>query len=174
MVINPKEENAKNRAKLLWEHYDKHGKLSLKEFEKITKGQYYSVSQSFIHYDIIVPPVWNSSEQKAKNKAKLLNDKVKELGKESLTMKEAAKVLGIKKGQVVSAERRILRYGFKIPDIVDTERKIENNTHIESRDYTEFAGKINGHINPTWHPKGLPVLYWYVNKKTDDTHYMIR
>jgi hypothetical protein len=158
---------AENRARLLWEYYDKNGSLSLSEFKGITGGQYESVSKTFETYGIKTPPVWDSRKEKNRRKALVLNGEAERLKQDHLTMSQAAKVLKVKANRVIGIEGRILRYGFEIPEI-----RVENKIPSGGND-NDGNGKMHGTINPLIYPSGLHCVPLYFNPVLNEIHYLV-
>jgi hypothetical protein len=161
----------RNRA--LWDHYNTHGVLLLADFKRLTQGQYRSVLATFDTYDLKSPPVYDSRQEKYKRKAKQLRDESDRLGQNHLTISQAAKILKIKPGKIIRVEGQLLRAGCKLPDIVMNETKLAL-PHQESRDYTEFPGKINGTCNPLYYPAGLQVSRYWPGPGENEITYLLR
>jgi hypothetical protein len=164
---------ALRRHKALWDQYKTKGILMLADVERLTGVKYQTVTDTFETYGLEVPPVYNSRKEKYKRQAKRLRDEAARLGQKSLTISQAAKVLNTKKGRIVGIEGRLLRAGCTLPDIVMDEGK-PPVPYQESREYTEFAGRINGVCNPLYYPDGLPVAKYWPGPGKNEVTYLIR
>jgi hypothetical protein len=171
--IGPAKLKALKRNQALWDHYNTHGVLLLRDFERIVSGQYRSVLATFDTHGLQSPPVYDSREEKYRRKAKLLRDGATNLGQDYLTISQAAEILKTKPGRIIGIEMKLLQASCELPDIIaDKDKPIL--PYQESRDYTEFAGKINGTCNPLYYPTGLQVAEYWPGPGENEITYLIR
>lgn len=178
-ATNRRAEQARIKAfehnQALWEYYNIHGILLLVDFKRLTGTgrQYRSVLDAFDTYGLKSPPIYDSRQEKYKRKAKRLRDEAARLGQDCLTIRQAAKILKTKPSRVIGIEGQILRAGCTLPDIIMDENKSELPLQ-ESREYTEFAGKINGTCNPFYYPAGLQVAKYWRGPGENEITYLLR
>lgn len=165
---------ATGRNKALWDHYNTNGSLLLADFKRLTGGQFRQVMDTFDKHGLTPPPVYDSRGEKYKRRAKRLRDEAERLGQDHLTIKQAAKVLGVKPGKVVGIEGRLLRAGCSLPDIITEDAKIRAISYKESREYTEFSGRLCGTCNPFCYPTGLQVAKYWPGPGENQITYLLR
>lgn len=164
---------AYERNQALWDYYNANGILLLADFKRLTGSQYRFVLTTFDTYGLKSPPVYDSRREQYKRKARKLREGAAKLGQNYLTISQAAKILNIKPGRVISIEGQLLRADCTLPDIVMDETKI-TGPRQESREYTEFAGKVNGTCNPIYYPPGLQVLKYWEGPGENEITYLLR
>ncbi len=106
---------AEKRAGILWGHYNKAGKLLLKDVQRLVNTQYDQLYKSFECHEIAAPPVYDSQKEKLRRKA----DVLREIKTERLTKTEASEALKIKKSRVSGVFVQIRKAGFEIPEIAE-------------------------------------------------------
>jgi hypothetical protein len=164
---------AYKRNQALWDHYNANGILLMVDFKRLTEGQYQAVLDTFDTYGLKSPPVYDSRREQYKRKARQLREGAAKLGQDYLTISQAAKILNIKPGRLIGIEGQLLRAGCTLPDIVMDETKLVL-PHQESREYTEFAGRMNGICNPLYYPVGLQVVRYWEGPGENEVTYLLR
>lgn len=172
-MTESKRTKAERRAKALWDFYNENGVIYLADFKRLTGGQYTQVVGTFQIHGLEYPPVYDSREEVYKRKAQALWDEARQLGQDHLTVKQAAKPLNVRPHEVYGAETKLLKAGLSLPEIrMDEDRGYEQLA--ESRQISEWAGRLNGVCNPLYHPEGLQVLDCWEGPGENEITYLLR
>ncbi len=169
------EKTARKRLEILWKYYNENGQLLLKDITRLTGISYDNLYKTFEAHNLKGPIVYDSREEKIKRKAERLNKEAARLGQNYLTLKQAAKVLGSKASDVLGVEIQMMKYDLSIPELRN-ESDVQFYKYYNSNpEDNEIAHKINGTVNPLWHPTGLQVSTFWINWPAQgQTTYLLR
>lgn len=109
-----------DRVTILWDHYNKNGRLTCAGVLALTGQRAANLYASFQVHGIKAPPVWDTKAAIRGRQIDALWEKAAALGRDWLTSREAAEAAGVELKNVTGMERR---YKGKIPEIRYTKQR---------------------------------------------------
>jgi hypothetical protein len=99
---------AEDRAAILWQRYrENNNRITVSEVFELTGRKASNLYASFQVQGVKVPPIWDTKSAIRERQIVALQDKAKELGRDWLTVNEAAEVLKILPKNVYGIKRRL-------------------------------------------------------------------
>ncbi len=173
MAANSGPEKAQHLASILWEHHEKHGRVTIADIKGLVDIPCDSLYKTFQCNKVEAPPIWDSQKEKMRRKVQALTDEAERLGQSGLTKDQAAQTLGIKPSRVSGVITQIVKRGFSAPDISNNPEALNKSDKL-SQIVDEERFQMNGTVNPYWYPAGLQVLSYWDGPEPRDVTYLLR